>query len=94
MDGPPAIVFDEQGRVANIVNSVDRFATRGQIAVGASKPDVEATLGKPMTIRFARQLTEYQYSRPACGDCNYEDVRLWFDERNRLVAKQAVVMWD
>jgi hypothetical protein len=89
MEGPPVVVFDGQGRVSRTVGLTDRT-----IAAGTSKEEVEGLLGRPIAIRLPVRLTEYQYARPACADCNYEDIRVWFDERNRLVAKRAVIVWD
>jgi hypothetical protein len=91
--GPPSVFFDSTNHVTKITGDVSRFVGDRSMK-GSSKEIVERTFGRPLVVRRQTKTTEFRYSEAACSDCNYEEVRLWFDEGGRLIEKRARVMWD
>lgn len=92
--GPPSVFFDRTNHVTKIAGDASLFGVDDRSMQGSSKEAVERTFGRPLVVRRPTRTTEFRYSEAACSDCNYEEVRLWFDERGRLIEKRARVMWD
>lgn len=92
--GPPSVFFDSANHVTKITGDASGFGVGERSMQGSSKEAVERTFGRPLVVRRLARTTEFRYSEAACSDCNYEEVRLWFDERGRLIEKRARVMWD
>ncbi|NOK18200.1 hypothetical protein [Corallococcus carmarthensis] len=89
--GPPCLVFDDAGRVREVVRDRDdRFGSM----VGKSKPDVLRAVGEPMYQDPARTCTVLFYSALDGDDGSYKVRSVVLDEGGLVLEKVAYTLWD